>query len=139
MKEQVEFAASWEQYLNRNTRGYVNMQIRVMLRSESRITVLVSFWSERAQIGNSNPRLNIYTKPSAENHSGTRSRLILNVFVQSETSWQITGLNYLSKLSFPRRLMQNRKIDKANERDRMLFIYVQVATSCRNKKKERNY
>lgn len=35
--------------------------------------------------------------------------------------------------------MQNRKIDKANERDRMLFIYVQVATSCRNKKKERNY
>lgn len=33
MKEQVEFAASWEQYLNRNTRGYVNMQIRVMLRS----------------------------------------------------------------------------------------------------------
>lgn len=33
MKEQVEFAASWEQYLSRNTSGYVNMQIRVMLRS----------------------------------------------------------------------------------------------------------
>lgn len=95
---------------------------------------MVSFWSERAQIGNSNPRLNIYTKPSAENPSGTRSRLILNVFVRPETSWQITGLNYLSKLSFPWRLMQNRNIDKVNERDRILFV--QVATSYCNKKKK---